>query len=834
MGFISLFKPYLKYLIALIVFFALTAGFTWPTFMGKTIDQPDIVRFKAMSKELRDFRTDTGEEALWTNNMFSGMPAYQISVVYKGNLLQYITKSLGLVFKHPVYALFISMLCFYILLLSFKVDYRLAIVCAIAYAFSTYFIVILKAGHNSKAITLAYSPLVFAGFVNAFKSKYWLGFFLTCIGLSMSLSSGHPQMTYYLAIVILFYVVFEFYNHIRNKQIKNYFIGVAVVCCATLLAIGTDYARFSSSYKYAKQSIRGEGRLAKPSSQIKKEGLDWSYITDWSYGATETLTLMIPNYKGGISEPMVIDHKKVLKKIPPAFKKPVGQIDAYYGNQPFTEGPVYVGAFIVFLFVFSLFILDNYLAWSLIVALTLSIMLAWGKYLMPLTAFFIENIPFYNKFRSVSSILVNAELILPIMAALGLSHIAKNLETIHPKFKKAFFWSLLITAGFCLVCYIMPTWINTFDRSNEYEDLLYSYMNFSNANKPEEYWAKFLSAMHPYLVDARVAIFKADVIRSFLIIILGSIFLWLFVKRIIKLNLFAILIGVLITADLINVNLRYLNTDNYVSEKSLNTRYTPTPTDLEILKDTSLYYRVLNTTTPLDNDARTSYFHKSVGGYHAAKLGKYQDVIDLYLNNERLQAGSLQPQVVNMLNAKYIIKYDTLGREVVQKNKKALGNAWFVSSYKQVNSPTEALEQLAHINVENEVVLIGETANMLPTVLMKDSNAVINLNEYQPNYLKYTYQSNTQALAVFSEVFYEEGWNAYLDDKPFDYFNANYILRAALVPEGNHMVEFKFEPQHFYFAEKVSLASSIVFIIILFSYLGGRMIAYFKKKELTS
>lgn len=813
-------KNLYKHLIALFLFLLITVGFTWPTFLGKSIEQPDIIRFKAMSKELVDYRTEKGEEALWTNNMFGGMPAYQISVVYKGNLISYVTEVQKVLFKHPVYAIFLSMLCFYILLLSLRVDYRLAIIGAVAYAFSTYFIIILKAGHNSKAITLAYSPLVLAGFVLAFRrKKYWLSFLITCLGLSLSLSSGHQQMTFYLGLIVFIYVLFEAYHHIVSKTIKAYFVSCIVVLGAMFLAIGTDYARFSSVYSYAQKSIRGDRALIQDDSNNAYTGVDKSYITDWSYGATETLTFLIPNYKGGISKPIVLDHKKLLQSLPKGMRKHVGQIDAYYGNQPFTDGPVYLGAFVVFLFVLSLFFLDNYFAWSMIVTLTLSVMLSWGKYFTPLTDFFIYNVPFYDKFRSVASILVNAELIIPLMGMLGLNHLIKNIDNIEwKKIRKAFIISFSITAGFCLLAYIIPTWINSFDRNNEYQELLETYMMYGN--NTQEYWASFLNALHPYLTEVRVKIFKADAIRSFLIILLGVTCLWLFAKRIIGANLLTTLLLLIIGADLILINTRYLNSESYVKDKVMENPYTPLPVDQEILKDTALYYRVLNKTAPLDNDPRTSYFHKSLGGYHAAKLGRYQDIIALYLNNDLLLQDSLNPRVVNMLNAKYFIEYDSIGQPVAIQNKNNLGNAWFVNAYKLIQSADSEIYALQNFEPSKEAIIhesFKDRLQQLPGSI--DSNASIHLVKYDPNHLTYHYRSTQTQLTVFSEIYYEDGWQAYVDNEPVSHFRVNYILRGMVIPAGNHKVEFKFEPKHFYTAEKISLASSIIFILVFAGYL---------------
>ncbi len=807
-------KAFLPYILAIVVFLIITLVYFSPALEGKRLKQHDIAMFKGMSKEITDFREKTGEEPLWTNSMFGGMPAWQISVHYKGNLIKYIDKGLQLGLPAPANLVFLYFLGFFILLLVLGVDVWLSIAGAIAFALSSYFFIILGAGHNSKAHAIAYMAPVLAGIIWTFRGKYLKGAILTALALALEINAGHLQITYYLLILVVVYGIYELINNVINKQLPHFFKATGILLVAALLSVGTYFTNLWGTWEYGKYTMRGKPELTKE-KENKSSGLDRDYITAWSYGIGETWSLMIPDVKGGASG-YLSSHDKAMKKASKEYRRIIGQQNAYWGDQPGTSGPVYVGAIVVFLFILGLFILEDKLKWALLAATILAIVLSWGKNFMDFTNFFIDYVPGYNKFRAVSMILVIVELTMPLVAVLALDKILKNPGILKEK-QKAFYISLGLTAGITLLFILTPgTFFSFF---SQYE--LQQFNMLKRSNDPAQI-ASFMNNLQ----EVRVAVFRADAWRSLIFILLAAALLYFYSGGKVKKSLFVTGMALLFLFDLYPVDRRYLNNDNFVRKSKAEVPFEKTIADDYILKDKSPGFRVLDVTKNVFNDASTSYFHKSIGGYHGAKLQRYQDLIDEYLHTEIEQIRAtlkkqLTPalvdevlkkqQVLNMLNTKYII-YNPKAQPLL--NRFAFGNAWFVDDYRIVNNPDEEIDALGKTDLEHVAVVDKRFAGQLQGKKFPvDASASITLKSYAPNHLVYDYHAAAERLVVFSEIYYDKGWNAYIDGKKAPYFRADYVLRAMVVPAGDHTIEFKFEPVVWSVGEKISLISSILLLL---------------------
>ncbi len=808
------YKKFIPYIVAIIVFLTITFVYFSPLFEGKRLQQHDIAMFKGMSKEITDFREKTGEEPLWTNSMFGGMPAWQISVHYAGNLMKGIDKALQLWLPSPAGLVFLYFLGFFVLMLVLGVDVWVSIIGAVAFALSSYFFIILGAGHNSKAHAIGYMAPVLAGIIWAYRGKYLKGGALFALALALEINAGHLQITYYLLILILVYGVYILIENIRNKTMSNFWKATGILLIAALLAIGTDTTRLWGTWEYGKYTMRGKPELTKE-KEVKSGGLDKDYITAWSYGIGETWSLLIPDVKGGASG-YLSTNEKAMSKVPREYRKIIGQQNAYWGDQPGTSGPVYVGAIIVFLFVLGLFILEDRLKWAMLAATVLAIMLSWGKNFMWFTDFFIDYIPGYNKFRAVSMILVIVELTIPLIAILALDKILRNPGILIKK-QKEFYVAFGLTGGIALIFWLMPGTFFSFFSQFEIQQ----FNMLKRSNDPAQ-----IAAFTDALKTARIAVFKADAIRSFLFILAAAALLYFFAKGKVKKSWMIAGIAVLVLVDLYPVDRRYLNNDNYVRARKMEQPFEKTVADEYIFKDKSPDFRVLDITKNVFNDASTSYFHQSIGGYHGAKLQRYQDLIDEYLHSEIeavKNAFRKQPspdavdnvlskqQVINMLNTKYII-YSPAAQPVL--NRFAFGNAWFVNDYKIVNNADEEIAALGKTDLKAVAVVDKRFKNQIEGKKFPiDASATIKLKSYAPNHLVYEFSSKTNQLVVFSEIYYDKGWNAYIDGKKSPYFRADYVLRAMEIPAGKHTVEFKFEPKVWSIGEKISLVSSILLLL---------------------
>lgn len=793
-------KQFVPHLVVVLIILVVILAYFSPLLEGKRLKQSDITQWKGMSKEITDFREKTGEEALWTNSMFGGMPAYQISVQYKGNLIRFIDDIFKFGLPHPANLVFIYFIGFFILLMVLKVDPWLAMAGALAFTFSSYFFIILEAGHNSKAHAIGYMAPVLAGILLTFRGKYIAGGLLTALFLALELRANHLQITYYLALMVITLGIFELISAIKAKTLPAFAKTTGLLVVAALFALSTNITNIWATWEYGKETIRGKSELT-TNPENRTSGLDKDYATQWSYGVGETFSLMIPNTKGGASGSLG-NNEKAMEKVDATYAQSLAGQNQYWGDQPFTSGPVYAGAIMVFMFVLGLFILKGNLRWWLLAVTVLSILLSWGRNFMPLTDFFLHYMPGYNKFRAVSMILIIADLAIPLLGILALKEIIEKPQILRDK-QKFFFISLGLTGGLALIFYIMPQVFFSFLSGLEQSAIAEQRMSL------EAQQLNQFDALIYNLELARVSIFKADAIRSALFIAIAAGLLWLYSRT--KVNRLLVTAGiiVLIAADMIPIAHRYLNNDNFVSKSLVNNPYQPTEANKLIMKDTDPNFRVFNMTVSTFQEGSTSYFHKSIGGYHGAKLRRYQELIENHLSKRN-------DQVLNMLNTKYFIGMGQDRQPVVQINMGALGHAWFVEEHEIVANADEEIAALTAFFPEKTAIIDQRfSANLEGFTHAVDSNARIELTEYQPNKLKYSSQAASDQLAVFSEIYYDKGWNAYLDGKKVDHFRVNYVLRAMVVPAGNHEIEFRFEPKVFAVGEKVSFAGSLLLILML-------------------
>jgi len=801
------FKKLLPYATALLIFSIIIVIYFLPALEGKQISASDVIHYKGMAKEIEDYRKNAEDQALWTNNMFGGMPAFQISVNYTHNLMLSVHKALRLGFHLPIGMVIIYFLGFYFLLLTLRINPWLSIAGAIAFAFSSYFFIIFEPGHTSKAYAIGFMAPVLAGIIMTYRGKYIKGAILTAFFLALQITSNHPQITYYLLLMILVYGLVELIHHYREKKLTIFLKATGLLLVAALIAILTNAANLWSTYEYSKASLRGKTELTSD-MENRTSGLDKDYATNWSYGIPETMTLLIPNFHGGSSQGSLSKNSETYKTLSenrvPNADKVISSLPLYWGTQPGTSGPVYVGALVFFLFIFSIFYLKGPLKWWAVSVTIISIMLAWGKNFMPLTDFFLDYFPLYNKFRAVTMILVMTELAMPLLAFIALDKFVKKPDDKNAL--KQLKVSLFIVGGL-LMFFIL------------FAGSLFNYTGQNDAAMGLPEW--LMTAMRA----DRLSMLRTDAIRSLIFILLTFGTLWFYAKGKVKLNYLLLLIPLFVLADMWPVNKRYLNDDDFVRKSLAENPYQPTKADQEILKDKSLSYRVYNFGEAFDAGARTSYFHKNVAGYHGAKIRRYQEVVDHNLIRERanlveaFSGKTVSPEealqnthVFNMLNTRYFIA-DPNNDPMV--NPFALGNAWFVKSYQFVDDADAEMAALQDFWPDSVAIIDRRFEDKLVGFIPSSSGgSSISLQSYSPNRMLYQYSAVSDELAVFSEIYYSPGWNAYVDGKKTPHFRADYILRAMIVPAGDHQLEFRFEPRSFYTGEKVSLAASLITILL--------------------
>ncbi len=810
-------KKYLPHLIAVVVFILIAFIYCAPVFSGKELRQSDINNWKGMSKEIVDFSEKSGENTMWTNSMFGGMPAYQISAVYVGNLIQYLDKVFTLWLPTPLSYIFLLMAGFYFLLITMKVESSISILGAVAFAFGTYFLLFMVTGHNSKVHALGYMAPVIAGVILTYRGRILAGTAITAVALALELFANHLQITYYLMLIVVILVITELYKAVNEKRIGDFVKASAMLGIAALLAVSSNVTNLWATQEYGKYSTRGPSELT-ANKENQTTGLDRDYITDWSYGIGESLTLLIPDFKGGASEPIGKNNKDALKEVDNVFRQNVSSFGAYFGDQPFTGGPLYVGAVIILLFVIGVFVVRGPVKWWLVSATALSLMLSWGHNFMSFTNLFLDYVPGYDKFRAVTTTLVIAQFAIPLLAILALVKMVNEKDFLQKNKKRLFYSGGTILALTFLIA-VSPGTFTDFKTEREVEQVMQSVKDQQN---PRELVDNFFDSVS----KAREHIVQSDAIRSFMFMIIAAIVIFTFLRFRYKKEYFIYGLLVLVMFDLVSVDRRYLASDDFVKKSANVVPFPMTHADQFIKQDTTQSYRVLNLTANIFNDASTSYYHQSIGGYHGAKLKRYKELIDYSLTREvSALSSAFQKQdstrelimysqpALNMLNAKYFI-YNPDAPPL--QNKGALGNAWFVSAIKFVPNSDSEVVSVNSFNPATTVLvddrykdkLSGFTANA-------DPNAVIQLTNYKPNHLIYKTSAASEQLAVFSEIYYDKGWIAMIDGKTTDYFRADYVLRSMRIPAGDHTVEFKFEPEVVSIGEKISFAGSA--LILLFA-----------------
>lgn len=814
----DLLKRALPDIIAVLLFILISVAYFVPAELeGRILSQHDSVAGIGSGKEAQEYLEKTGERTRWTNAIFGGMPTYQSAPSYdSSDSLRLVEKVYRLFIPGNAGLVFILLLGFYILLRAFNYSALLSALGAIIWAFSSYFFIIIAAGHLWKFITLAYIPPTIAGMVWAYRGKYLLGGLMTALFVALQILSNHVQMTYYFLFVMLFMAIAYFADAYRKKELPRFFKATGVLVVAALIGISINLSNLYHTYQYSKETMRGKSELVKSETKQDdqtKSGLERSYITHWSYGIGETFSLLVPNVKGGASVPLS-KNEDAMKKADPTYMSIYNQIGQYWGEQPFTSGPVYVGAFVVMLFILGLFIVKGPMKWALLAATVLSILLSWGKNFMGFTDFFLDYIPMYDKFRAVSSILVIAEFTVPLLAVMALKEIVTKPQVLKENLKYLYV-SFGLTGGIALLFALAP------------EFFFPSYVSTMEMQALQGVGEHFTPIVNN-LTEMRVSIFTADAWRSFFIIVLGTLMLLAYNMGKLKARWMITAIAVLCLVDMWSVDKRYLYDEQFVEKHQREVAYQKTPADEYILQDKALDYRVLNLASNTFNENNTAYWHKSIGGYHAAKLRRYQEMIDYHIEKEMntlrqevVKAGGDMAQVnpdgfpvLNMLNTKYFIFPGEGGKTIPVQNPYAFGNAWFVDKVEYVNNANEEIEDLDKFNLQETAVVdakFKETLNGVQTAF-KDSLSSITLTAYQPNELTYKTNNSKDGVAVFSEIYYP-GWTATIDGKDAPIGRADYILRVMNIPAGEHTVVMKFDPKSLHTTESIAYAGLALLLI---------------------
>ena len=818
-------KKFLPDLIAILAFIVISFIYFFPAITeDRILFQHDTVAGAGAGQEAKEYYERTGERTRWTNALFGGMPTYQMSPSYDSTEpLTFVQKVYHLFLPNYVWLTFIMMLGFYILLRAFGIPAWLAGLGGIIWGFSSYFFILIPAGHIWKFVTLAYIPPTIAGIVLAYRKKYLLGGIITALFMAMQILSNHVQMTYYFLFVILFMVGAFFEDAWRKKELPQFFKATGVLIVAGLIGVSINLSNLYHTYEYSKETMRGKSELKYEGAAAKQtsSGLNRDYITQWSYGIGETFSLLVPNVKGGASVPLSRS-EKAMEKANPMYSSLYSQLTQYFGDQPMTSGPVYVGAFVLMLFILGCFIVKGPMKWALLGATIFSILLSWGKNFMGLTDFFIDYIPMYNKFRAVSSILVIAEFTIPLLAILTLKEILTKPELLKEKLKYIYI-SFGLTGGLALLFAIAPRlFFPTYIPGNEMAAL-------QNALPADQ-----LSPIIANLEEMRVHLFTSDAWRSFFIVTIGTLLLLAYNAKKLKATWTVAAIALLCLGDMWSVNKRYLYDEQFIPKSEQTATFRKTQTDELILQDPSLDYRVLNFAGNTFEENNTSYWHKSVGGYHAAKLRRYQEMIDHHIAKEMQAAyqevataggqmdsvNAAKFPVLNMLNTKYFIfPAGQQGQTVPIENPYTFGNAWFIDKIQYVNNANEEIDAIGQVDLQQTAIVDSKFKEALKGVNegYKDSLSTIRLTSYEPNQLVYETSSPQDGIVVFSEIYYP-GWTATIDGKPADIARADYILRAMNVPAGKHTIEMRFDPQSLHITEGIAygaMALLLVGVIIL-------------------
>jgi hypothetical protein len=805
----SMTKTNFKFGIPILVFIIVALGYFSPVLRGYKLFQSDIQQFRGMSKEIKDFRAANDTEPYWTDAAFGGMPSYQLSTYYPNDFIKKLD-SLIRFLPRPADYLFLYFLGFFLLLLVLKFDWKLAMIGSLAFGFSTYFIIILGVGHNAKAHAIGYIPLVISGVLLVFQKKYFYGFLWSTLAIALEVNASHPQMTYYLFFVLLILGIVLLVEKIKAKEHLGVFMKeIGLLFLAGFLALGMNASSLLATKEYADYSTRGKSALTITSEGKEKEvrsGLSKSYITEYSYGILETFNLFVPRFTGGANSENLGEESttyaflasKIDRRQAAQFSK---NVPTYWGSQPIVAAPAYIGAIFIFLFVLGIFLVKGGLKKWLVATTLFSILMSWGHNFSLLTNFFIDYIPLYNKFRAVSSIQVLAEVSIPLLGLLALKEFVygdTNKAAKQEALKKSFYG----VGGLALFFALLGVFLFDFQGGND------------------GYYNSMIEGLSSAIVEDRKSLFFKDSLRSLLLVAMAAGVLSVILKEKINKNKALYFLGALLLFDTMGSARRYVNTEDFLPAIKVEKPFVKSAIDKEILKDKG-HYRVANFSGNFMNDGATSYFHKSIGGYHAAKLGRYQDLVDFHISKNNME-------VLHMLNTKYFIVPDEKGNKSLQENPIPNGNAWFAGSIKGVNSAEEEILNLADFDSKQTAIVnqkeFSLTLNKIEGV---DPNSKIELRHYQANALVYESESIKNQLAVFSEIFYEEGWNAYIDGQLTSHLRANYVLRALEIPAGKHRIEFKFEPTVIAKGNVVNISSWGVFLILL---LGGRFLTKRSKR----
>ena len=762
---------------------------------GKTLYQGDSVSYKGMAQEAIEYSKATGDVALWTNSMFSGMPTYQIAAPQKHNLLNYIYKTLKLGFSKPIGYFILGMFTFYFMMLILGFNSWISLISSFAFSFLTNNIFLLEAGHMSKISAIMITPLIMAGVILLLRKNYIKGGIIFAISMGMELLSNHVQMTYYFGLVVAILVIIEYIRYIRDKDFKAIGMVATILIIGIILAVGSSASKLWTTYEYSKETMRGKPILkiegeAKSSSET--QGLEWNYAMQWSNSTLDLFSTFIPGVVGGGSSESPVKDSKLAKLFrgQPGFNTSNFKEPLYWGALPFTSGPPYMGALVMFLFVLGLLTERSRYKWWALISISLLFLLSLGKNMEFFNKFFYDYFPLYNKFRTPNSILGLAGIPIVFLAFLTFRNLIVGKYEIKSLLRNLWI-TLCITGGIALFFLLFGS----------------SFFGFTNENDAN-YQKEILDA----LISDRKSLMVSDSFRTLAIVLISAGIIWAFIKKFINSNIILILAGVIIFFDLLTVDMRYVNHDSYITQKNLENTFTQRDVDKQILADPDPYYRVFDLSVNSFNSSIPSYWHKNIGGYHAAKLQRYQDMIDRYISKG-------DKKVLNMLNTKYIIQKQDK-KETVFQNSEAFGNAWFVDSIKIVNDANSEIDEIANTNVSSTAIVNEEFTNYVSN-FDPETDGTIKLTNYSPNKLEYEYTNNGEGLAVFSEVWYGEkdSWRATIDGKPAEFIRADYILRALKTPAGSHIVTFEFKPVSYYMGENISLFSSLLMILLLIGYL---------------
>ena len=827
----TLLKKWLPDMLAVLLFAVLAFAYFFPADIeGRILYRHDASAGRGAGQESVEYLQKTGERSRWTNALFGGMPTYQMAPSYKStDKLGTMIKIYHLFLPENVWYVFAYLLGFYILLRAFDFRQHLAALGSIIWAFSTYFLIIIAAGHIWKVWALAYLPPLIAGLVLAYRGKYLWGFLLTAIFTAFEINANHVQMTYYYLFIILAMVIAWLVDAIRNKQYVHFAKATGVSIAGAAIGVCINLSTIYHTWQYGQESMRGKSELVKKNSANQtNSGLERDYITQWSYGIDETWTLLVPNTKGGASVPMS-ESKIAMEKADPNYESIYQQIGQYWGEQPGTSGPVYVGAFVMMLFILGLFIVKGPMKWALLAATILSILLSWGRNFMGFTDFFLDYVPMYSKFRTVASILVIAEFTIPLLAMMALKKFLDEPELMKPRMKFVGI-SFLLTGGIALLFSMMPSlFFDSFISSSEMRAL---------SSLPQEHIAPLTSN----LIEMRKAVFTSDALRSFYIILVGTGILLAMTFGKLKKEYGVGLILVLCLVDLWTVNKRYLNDDMFVPQSEREAPQQMSQTDELILRDTTLDYRVLNLASNTFNENETSYYHKSIGGYHAAKLRRYQEMIEQYISPEmqatmnavaeaggdmtQVKGDSIYP-VLNMLNTRYFIFPIQGGQTVPLQNPYTFGNAWFVDKVSYAKNANEEILAVGRINLRHEAVADEKFKAQLGDGVAQDTLSMVTIKSYEPNQLTYDVNSGKGGVVVFSEIYYP-GWTATIDGEPAELGRVDYILRALNVKPGKHEVVLSFFPKSVDTTETIAYLAYAVLLLVL---LGSLFMEYRRRQK---